>query len=113
MGVLIQYFDLQPFIVTLAGMFLARGPLLPDQHRFDQHHRSDCTRPSSQCRIPVWGGASISVGAVIAIVVSASAASTSPHYTPFGPQRLRVGGNEQSALLMGLPVRGTRSASTR
>ena len=25
MGLIIQYFDIQPFIVTLAGMFLARG----------------------------------------------------------------------------------------
>ena len=39
MGVLIERFRLQPFIVTLAGMFLARGPVLPDQHRLDQHHQ--------------------------------------------------------------------------
>ena len=25
MGLVIEYFDVQPFIVTLAGMFLARG----------------------------------------------------------------------------------------
>ena len=43
MGALIQFFRLQPFIVTLAGMFLARGAVLPDHAR----SRSRSTTPPS------------------------------------------------------------------
>jgi galactofuranose transport system permease protein len=60
----------------------------------------------SQWRIPVWGGASISVGAVLAIVVLLGGIFVA-HCTPFGRAVYAVGGNENSALLMGLPVRGT------
>ena len=40
-GWLIQRFRLQPFLVTLAGMFPRARPLLRDQHRLDQHHRAN------------------------------------------------------------------------
>ena len=67
MGWLIQRFRLQPFIVTLAGMFLARGPVLPDQHRLDQHHRPDLHRDLAGAHPVLGAGASITVGALIAL----------------------------------------------
>ena len=42
-GFIIDFCEIQPFIVTLAGLFLLRGALLHDQPRF----RSRCAIPSS------------------------------------------------------------------
>ena len=68
MGWLIERFRLQPFIVTLAGMFLARG--LCYVISIDS---ISITHPiyaaMSQFRIPVWGEATISLSGVIAIGV--------------------------------------------
>ena len=60
----------------------------------------------SQMRLPVWGDASISIGAVIALVVLVVAVFLA-HCTPFGRNVYAVGGSEHSAMLMGLPVRST------
>ncbi|MEO8804992.1 MAG: galactofuranose ABC transporter, permease protein YjfF [Burkholderiaceae bacterium] len=105
MGVLIERFRLQPFIVTLAGMFLARG--LCYVISIDSINITDPYYTAvSQLRIPVWGDASVSISAVIAIVVLLAAMFIA-HCTPFGRAVYAVGGSESSALLMGLPVRST------
>ena len=105
MGFLIERFRLQPFIVTLAGMFMARG--LCYLISIDS---IDITNPFystvSQLRIPVWGEASLSVGALIALAVLLASVFIA-HCTPFGRAVYAVGGNENSAMLMGLPVRST------
>jgi simple sugar transport system permease protein len=102
MGWLIARFRLQPFIVTLAGMFLARG--LCYLISIDSISITDPWYAAvSQIRIPVMSGASLSLGAVIALVVLAAAVFVA-HYTPFGRTIYAVGGNPHSALLMGLPV---------
>lgn len=105
MGFLIERFRLQPFIVTLAGMFLARGLcylISVDSISITNESYSEI----SQLRIPLWEDASLSISAVIAIVVLLAAVFIA-HCTPFGRAVYAVGGNEQSALLMGLPVRRT------
>jgi galactofuranose transport system permease protein len=105
MGFLIERFRLQPFIVTLAGMFLARGLcylISVDSISITNEFYSEV----SQLRIPLWEDASLSISAVIAIAVLLAAVFIA-HCTPFGRAVYAVGGNEQSALLMGLPVRGT------
>ena len=105
MGFLIERFRLQPFIVTLAGMFLARGlcyVISIDSISITNELYSDL----SQLRVPVWGDASISLSALIALAVVAIAVYVA-HWTPFGRAVYAVGGNEHSAVLMGLPVRGT------
>ncbi|MEO7886182.1 MAG: galactofuranose ABC transporter, permease protein YjfF [Polaromonas sp.] len=105
MGFLIERFRLQPFIVTLAGMFLARGLcylISVDSISITNEFYSEV----SQLRIPLWEDASLSISAVIAIVVLLVAVFIA-HCTPFGRAVYAVGGNEQSALLMGLPVRRT------
>lgn len=105
MGFLIERFRLQPFIVTLAGMFLARG--LCYVISIDSISiTNDVYSEISQIRLPVWAGASISLSALIALIAVALAVYIA-HWTPFGRAVYAVGGNEQSALLMGLPVRGT------
>lgn len=105
MGVLIERFRLQPFIVTLAGMFLARGLcylISIDSVSISHPFYTEV----SQVRIPVWGDASLSISAVIAIVVVLAAIFVA-HCTPFGRAVYAIGGSEHSALLMGLPVRST------
>jgi ribose/xylose/arabinose/galactoside ABC-type transport system permease subunit len=105
MGFLIERFRLQPFIVTLAGMFLARG--LCYLISIDSISiANESYAQISQMRIPLWGDASLSVSAVIAVAVLLAAVFIA-HCTPFGRAVYAVGGSEQSAALMGLPVRGT------
>jgi simple sugar transport system permease protein len=106
MGWLIQRFRLQPFIVTLAGMFLARG--LCYLISIDSISITDATYTAiSQARIPLGEGASITVGALVALATVAVGVWIA-HATEFGRTVYAVGGNESSALLMGLPVARTR-----
>ncbi len=105
MGWLVQRFRLQPFIVTLAGMFLARG--LCYLISIDSISITDATYTSiSQARLVLWSGASITVGAVIALGVLALGMWLA-HATEFGRTVYAIGGSEASALLMGLPVART------
>jgi galactofuranose transport system permease protein len=102
MGCLIRYFNLQPFLVTLAGMFLARG--LCYLISIDSISITDPVYAGiSQYRIPVLGDNAISVGVVVALVLLAAAIFMA-HFTKFGRTVYAIGGNEQSAVLMGLPV---------
>jgi simple sugar transport system permease protein len=104
-GVLIQRFRLQPFIVTLAGMFLARG--LCYLISIDSISITDATYNAiSQYRIPVGFDASLSISAVLAIVVVVAAIFVA-HFTQFGRTVYAIGGSEHSAVLMGLPVAST------
>jgi simple sugar transport system permease protein len=106
MGWIIQSFDIQPFIVTLAGMFLARG--LCYTIGTDSIPIRDATFTAfAQTRIDLFADLWISPSVVIALVVVAVAAYVL-HYTRFGRSVYATGGNEQSALLMGLPVARTK-----
>jgi simple sugar transport system permease protein len=102
MGVMIHYFDVQPFIATLAGMFLARGlcyVVSVESIPIDNGLYVNL----AQTKIKFPGDLSINLSVVIALVVVAVAAYVL-HLTRFGRTVYAVGGNQQSALLMGLPV---------
>lgn len=102
MGVLIQVFQLQPFIVTLGGMFLARG--LCYLISIDSISITDPAYTAiSQYRIMLGSGNFISISVVIGLVTLAAAIYIA-HSTRFGRTVYAIGGNERSALLMGLPV---------
>ena len=106
MGALIHFFRLQPFIVTLGGMFLARG--LCYVISIDSIAITDETYAAiSQYRISFGEEAFLSVSAVIALVTLAIAIYLA-QYTRFGRTVYAIGGNERSALLMGLPVGRTK-----
>jgi ribose/xylose/arabinose/galactoside ABC-type transport system permease subunit len=100
-GAIIHLFRLQPFIVTLAGMFLARGlcylisveSIAIDQPGFVA---------LAQTQVPLPGGF-LSPGALIALAVLLVAVWVA-HFTAFGRALYAIGGNEQSAAMMGLPV---------
>jgi galactofuranose transport system permease protein len=103
MGWLIQRFRLQPFIVTLAGMFLARG--LCYLISIDSISITDETYTTlAQTRFAFWeGGPALGVSAMLALVVLALAVFVA-HGTEFGRTVYAIGGSEHSARLMGLPV---------
>lgn len=106
MGLVIQYFQVQPFITTLAGMFLARGLcylISIDSITIENAFYTDL----AAFRIPLPFETSITVNVVAALVVLAVAIYLA-HFTRFGRTVYAIGGNEQSALLMGLPVARTK-----
>lgn len=106
MGYLIQEFDLPPFIITLAGLYLARG--LCYVISIDTIAIKDQVyRDIAGFQIPFSDDALISTGAGIALIVVAIGWYVS-RYTRFGRTVYAIGGNEQSALLMGLPVHRTK-----
>jgi ribose/xylose/arabinose/galactoside ABC-type transport system permease subunit len=105
MGAIIHFFDIQPFIATLAGMFLARGTcyvISTDSIPIT----SDVWNAIAQDKLRL-GGFHISWSVVIGALVVAVAAYVLA-YTRFGRNVYALGGNQQSALLMGLPVGRTR-----
>jgi simple sugar transport system permease protein len=101
-GYLIQRFNLAPFIVTLGGMFLARGcSYLVSTESIPI---GDATFTGiAQARIPVGLDASLTVGALLAIA-SVLVAMRLAHATEFGRTVYAIGGGESSARLMGLRV---------
>jgi len=100
MGLVIEYFDVQPFIVTLAGMFFARGmcyvisvDTLPI--------KDPLLRQFGLNYVYLYEDKFIRWTVVIALAVVVVAAYTL-HLTRFGRTVYAVGGNRQSAQLMGL-----------
>jgi len=105
-GVLIQVFRLQAFIVTLGGMFLARG--LCYVISIDSISITDPTYTAlSEYHLALGSETFISLGGIVALVTLALAIFIA-HYTRFGRTVYAIGGNERSALLMGLPVARTK-----
>ena len=110
-GVLVQYFNVQPFIATLAMMFLARGIAsmlstdslqLPDGSPIEFFGE----------RITLVDGPKvddfdISGGVIVAILVVLGSAFLL-HRTRMGRTVYAIGGKENSATLMGLPVHATK-----
>lgn len=106
MGWVIQAFEVSPFIVTLAGLFLARG--LCYLLSVDSIPITDATLAAwSQARWSVGALGEITPGAVAALLVLALAVWVA-RSTGFGRAVYALGGQETSARLMGLPVAATR-----
>lgn len=105
-GFLIQKFKLHPWIVTLAGMFFARGAsyiISIDTITIDNPFFTSL----SSYRIPILPGAFISINVVVSLIV-VSVAFYMLKFTKFGRTVYAIGGNENSAKLMGLPVERTK-----
>ena len=104
MGSIIHYFKVQPFIVTLAGMFFARGMcFFISLNAIPIHDPLYRTMALSRFQLPFFERAFLNLGSVIAIVVLVVGMYIA-HFTRYGRTVYAIGGNEQSALLMGLPV---------
>ena len=108
MGLVIHYFDIQPFIATLAGMFLARGLCyLISIESIPIRNATFYNLASEQ--IPLPGGLYTTPSAIAAVVFVAIAAWVL-HRTRFGRTVYAIGGSESSAMLMGLRVARTKVA---
>ncbi|MDR3336686.1 MAG: sugar ABC transporter permease YjfF [Treponema sp.] len=105
MGCIIACWKVPPFIATLAGMFFARGAcyLISIQ--------SISIKNKTLYDLALWklrfGDWFISLNVIIAIVMVAAIIYLSLH-TKFGRNIYAVGGNEQSAILLGIPVKRTK-----
>jgi len=117
-GFLVAYMNVQPFIITLAGMFFARGMatvITANSHtvRLESFVNLRSIRleidflgyvaPRSGNLIP----ATIDLGVFIALFVVFIIAATLK-WTKFGRNLYAVGGNSQSALMLGINVKRTK-----
>jgi galactofuranose transport system permease protein len=99
MGLMIYKLRVQPFIATLAGMFLARGLCFVISVE-SVSVKDPAFRAIATESIPL-GDVSITYSVVVALLVVAFA-SYVLHLTRFGRTVYAVGGSESSATLMGL-----------
>jgi simple sugar transport system permease protein len=106
MGSLIHFFGLPPFLVTLVGMFLARGLAFQvSQNAIPIKH--PVVDAIVDFGIPLGFGAWLPATAMIFIAVTLLGIYIQ-HYTRFGRNIYAIGGSEPSAILMGLPVGRTK-----
>jgi ribose/xylose/arabinose/galactoside ABC-type transport system permease subunit len=109
MGCLIQIFELPPFLVTLGGMFLMRG--LAFVVRADnisiKHSVFFSHTVNESLSLPLNAQVSWPFTATCFVAVFLVALFCA-HYTKFGRNIYALGGDENSARLMGLPVARTK-----
>jgi len=103
-GVLVQYFDVQPFIASLAGLFLARGLAFLVNLSSVRVENDAVLWLRTRWYV---GDFYITPTGVIALLVVALGAFVM-QFTRFGRTIYAIGGNVQSAHLMGLNVARTR-----
>ena len=119
-GFLVGYLEIQPFIVSMAGMFFARGmvSVLSTNQLSITADINEAFYNFANFRITFPFGATINrqgvaiypyirLGVVIAIVVLILTFLIL-RYTKFGRGLYAVGGSEQSAAMMGLNVKRTK-----
>lgn len=102
MGAMIRFLSIPPFVVTLAGMFLARGAayLISTQSVPISHPFIDAIQ-SFYFRFP--GGGRLTALAMLMLLVFAAGILIASR-TRFGANVYALGGNPQSAELMGVPI---------
>lgn len=113
-GFLVAYMDIQPFIVTLAGMFFARGmTAIISKDMISITNETFMAWAKVKIYLP-FGGYLNKKGmviqpyiypTVIIALVLLLAAFIMLKYTKFGRSIYAVGGSQQSALMLGLNVR--------
>jgi ribose/xylose/arabinose/galactoside ABC-type transport system permease subunit len=107
MGSLIQFFRLPAFLITLAGMFLMRGAgFWISTESVGISHPLYGRISGYELDLGKFG---FSAGALIFLAVMGTGYLLAQH-TRFGRNLLAVGDNEQSSVLMGLPVGTARIA---
>lgn len=105
-GCVIRYFKIEPFIATLAGLFLARGiaymvsneTAIPIEHPFYSLMAGK--------GIPI-GQTWVGLPALVLLAVVAAGLYIT-FYTSYGRRLFAIGGNEDGAHMMGLPVGRTK-----
>ncbi len=116
-GILIAYLDIQPFIVTLAGMFFAKG-MVTIVSAVPRTAAQEAFVALKQFRFEIPGigyygktgnfiPAKIEPGVIVAIAI-VLAVAVILKWTRFGRNLYAVGGNRQSALMLGINVKRTK-----
>ncbi len=116
-GFLVAYLDVQPFIVSLAGMFFARG-MTTIVHTAPFNVANEQFVALKGTRIPIPGlgtvnklgkyvPAYVEIGVVAAILVIVVLFIVL-RWTKLGRSFYAVGGNKQSALMLGINVKRSR-----
>ena len=115
-GYLVSYLEIQPFIVTLAGLFLGRGlTAMISTDMISIKNGLFQKWATYQIELPigtynkhgVFRPAYIYPSVVIALIVVVLIAIML-RYTKFGRKLFAIGGSQQSALMMGLNVKRTK-----
>jgi ribose/xylose/arabinose/galactoside ABC-type transport system permease subunit len=116
-GTLISYLEIQPFIVTLAGMFFAKGmTTIVSAAPRTAAHEAFVALKEFRIEIPGIGSygktgnfipAKIELGVIVAIAI-VLAVLVILKWTRFGRNLYAVGGNSQSALMLGINVKRTK-----
>lgn len=102
MGGIIYHFKIPAFIVTLSGMFLARGMAYVLTTESIRITHPFYIRISKLVYIfPDKGRFTFAAGAFLVVLVLAMIIA---HFTRFGRNVYAIGGNENAALLLGVPV---------
>ncbi|MFN7056909.1 galactofuranose ABC transporter, permease protein YjfF [Hyphomonas sp.] len=105
MGCLIHAYKLQPFIVTLAGMFLMRGlAVVVSERSIPIEH--DFYHAVNAAGVMLPGRAFLSAQALILVIILCGALVLA-HYRRFGTYVYAIGGNPESARLMAVPIART------
>ena len=115
-GFLVSYLDIQPFIVTLAGMFFGRGMTsIISTEMISIKNETFLAWANFKINLPIGSyskrgkfiPAYIYPTVIIAIIVMIIIILVMK-YTKFGRSVYAIGGNAQSAMMMGLNVRKTK-----
>ena len=115
-GFLISFLDIQPFIVTLAGMFFGRGlTAIVSTDMISIKNEVFLNWANYKINMPfgtlskkgVFQAAYIYPTVVIALIILIVVIIIMK-YTKFGRKLYAIGGNQQSALMMGINVRKTK-----
>jgi simple sugar transport system permease protein len=117
-GFFIGYLQIQPFIVTMAGMFFARGMTAVIYSKQISVSSNELFVKLANIKIKLPFGSYVNskgveqipfvrIPVIIALVVLV-VIFLMLRYTKFGRSLYAVGGNEQSAIMMGLDVKKTK-----
>ena len=116
-GFLVAYLDIQPFIVSLAGMFFARGmTTIVNTAPFNVADPEFVSLKDTRVNVPFLGSvnkkgiyvpAYIEIGVIVALVIVVLFFIVL-RWTRLGRSFYAVGGNKQSALMMGINVKRTK-----
>ena len=119
-GFLVAYLDIQPFIVSLAGMFFARGmttivntaPFNVENPKFVALKDTRIIVPGmgSYTRKGIYVPAYVEIGVIVALAV-VLLLFVVLRWTKLGRNFYAVGGNKQSALMLGINVKRTKFLS--
>ena len=116
-GFLVAYMDIQPFIVTLAGMFFARGmTTIVHTDPFNVQNKAFVALKDTRVIVPGMGSvyrigkyvdAYVEIGVIVALLIVVLM-FVMLRWSKLGRAFYAVGGNKQSALMLGINVKRTR-----